>query len=264
MPSPFPGMDPYLEGSEWSSVHTAMAVEIAKQLTPKLLPKYIARTEKRFVIASLEPSDEDVGITSLYPDTSVSRSNRRRGSRPGPPAMIAAAPMTIATVIPERIPQVSVVIRDKARRELVTAIEILPPANKQGDDRSEYLERRQRILLSAAHLVEIDLLRRGHRVPMQQHLPSVPYFVFVGRADRRPLTEVWPVTLRQKLPMIPIPLLPGDADVPLDLQKILTAVYDGCAYGASIDYASSPEVRLSKEDVTWAKQRVAGWSERGS
>ncbi len=116
-------------------------------------------------------------------------------------------------------------IRDTADRQLVTAIEILSSANKHGRNRTEYLERRQRFLMSTVHLVEIDLLRRGERVPMQRHLPSVPYFAFVGRANLRPLTQVWPITLRQPLPTIPIPLLAGDADVPLDLQQALTAVY---------------------------------------
>jgi hypothetical protein len=210
-----------------------LAVEIARQLTPRLLPKYIVRTEKRFVVASFDSTD-DLGISSIYPDASVVRATDTAVAAKSGTAVIAA-PLTIATIMPERIPHVSVEIRDTAQRQLVTAIERLSPTNKQGAGRAEYLERRQRLLLSAAHLVEIDLLRAGQRLPMHQVLPSVPYFVFVGRAERRPLTEVWPITLREALPTIPIPLLQGDADVPLDLQAALTAVYDGCAYAASID-----------------------------
>jgi hypothetical protein len=213
----------------------------------------MARTEKRYIVTSLAPGND----VDIYPDAAVAKVTRRRAASATSPATIAAAPMTIATVVPTRVPQVSVVIRDIAGRQLVTAIEILSPTNKQGDGRAEYLERRERLLISAAHLVEIDLLRRGQRVPMRRHLPSVPYFVFVGRANKRPLTEVWPITLRQHLPIVPIPLLAGDADVPLDLQQALNAVYDGCAYGASIDYSRPAEISLPKEDAVWAKRRVA-------
>jgi hypothetical protein len=50
MSSPFPGMDRYLEGSEWHSVHAELSTELARQLGPKLRPKYIARTVRRFVM----------------------------------------------------------------------------------------------------------------------------------------------------------------------------------------------------------------------
>src|SRR5205823_2575020 len=75
--------------------------------------------------------------------------------------------------IPEGIavPHVTIEIRDAANRQLVTAIEVLSPTNKRGDGRSEYLAKRQRLLLSTAHLMEIDLLHQGQRVPMQQPLP---------------------------------------------------------------------------------------------
>lgn len=43
-------MDPYLEGSEWTSVHTELSSEIARQLAPKLRPKYIVRATRRFVM----------------------------------------------------------------------------------------------------------------------------------------------------------------------------------------------------------------------
>lgn len=124
MPSLFPGMDPYLEGSEWTSFHTDLGVEIARQLTPRLLPRYIARTEKRFIVTPLASSDD----VDIYPDTAVAKVTRHRAALAGSRAMIAAAPM--ATVVPTRVPQVSVVIRNIAGRQLVTAIEILSPTNK--------------------------------------------------------------------------------------------------------------------------------------
>src|SRR5207237_2291550 len=141
MPSPFPGMDPYLEGSLWMTVHAQLSAEIARQLAPKLRPKYLAWTTERCV-----------------------------------------------REIPEGIavPHVTVEIRDAANRQLVTAIEVLSPTNKRGEGRSEYLAKRQRLLLSTAHLMEIDLLRQGQRVPMQQPLPPAPYFILLSRTENRP------------------------------------------------------------------------------
>ena len=141
-------------------------------------------------------------------------------------------------------------------RRLVTAIEVLSPTNKRRDGRDEYLQKRRRLLMSSAHLMEIDLLREGHRVPMRKPLPAAPYFVFVSRAERRPLTDVWPIALDQRLPVVPVPLLPGDKDVPLDLQSAFTAVYDGLGYDMAVDYARPPEVPLAAQHAAWAEQQL--------
>src|SRR3954451_11579341 len=75
MPSPFPGMDPYLEGSLWMSVRSPLAVEIIRQLNPKLRPRYIALTVRRFILDV--PEDADVSIEGMYPDVSAMRSDSR-------------------------------------------------------------------------------------------------------------------------------------------------------------------------------------------
>jgi hypothetical protein len=105
MPSPFPGMDPYLEGSEWASMHVELSSEIARQLAPQLRPKYVVRTMRRCITELLD----DLAFTGadIYPEVCV--------------------------------PQVSIEIRDVAHRDLVTAIEVLSPTNKRGDGYQEYL-----------------------------------------------------------------------------------------------------------------------------
>jgi hypothetical protein len=252
MPSPFPGMDPYLEGSLWMSFHTQLAVEIARQLAPLLRPKYLALTAERFV---LEAPDA-VGITAvgMYPDVAVAR-------LPSDAAVeataLAPAPLRLATVMATAVPHVTVEIRDVAGRQLVTAIEVLSPTNKRGEGRVEYLAKRQRLLASTAHLLEIDLLRAGQRVPMLQALPEAPYFVLLSRAEARPWEEVWPIALDEPLPTVPVPLLAGDADVPLALQRAFTAVYDAIGYDLALDYSAPPEVPVPDRVAAWLAQVLA-------
>jgi hypothetical protein len=253
MPSPFPGMDPYLEGSEWSSVHVALSAEIARQLAPKVRPKYIVRTARRFVTEM----PEDIAVTAgdLYPDVSVAEaaSLQEMGANP---VAIAPAPLHMATVMPGQVPHVSIEIRDVAQRQLVTAIELLSPTNKRGEGYQEYLDRRRRLLYSTAHLIEIDLLRRGHRVPMQQPLPPAPYFIFLSRAERRPIVEVWPMQFNMRLPVIPVPLLAEDPDVALDIQLALDTVYDAFNYDLSLDYTRPAEIPLVGQAAAWAAAQL--------
>lgn len=140
---------------------------------------------------------------------------------------------------------------------MVAVIEILSPINKRGEGRQEYLTKRRRILLSSAHLLEIDLLREGERLSMQQPLPPVPYFVFLSRTERRPLTEIWPIHLDESLPIVAVPLLPGDADVPLDLQEAFTASYDLIGYALVVDYQQPPVIPLPAVYSAWARERIA-------
>jgi hypothetical protein len=158
----------------------------------------------------------------------------------------------MATVMPEQIPVYSIEIRDVADRHLVTTIEIISPTNKRGDGYREYLDKRNRILSSTTHLLEVDLLRQGKRVPMQQSLPEAPYFVFLSRAEQRPITEVWPIQLTIPLPSVPVPLLQGDKDVPLDLQLAFITVYDDFGYDLSVDYTRPPEIVLAEVAAVWA------------
>ncbi len=244
-------MDPYLEGSLWTTVHTELSSTVARQLAPKLRPKYLALPTERFVVE--EP--ESVAVASIYPDVGVAGQRRRTTSDPtGSPV---SAPIQVATVIPSLVPQVTVEIRDAKNRQLVTAIEILSPTNKRGEGRREYLAKRRRILLSTAHLIEVDLLHEGERVPMQQPLPPAPYYVILSREENRPVSDVWPVSIEAILPEIPVPLLSDDPDVTLDFQQALATMYDGLGLDLAVDYTEPPEVSLSPEESQWVAKHLA-------
>jgi hypothetical protein len=249
MASPFPGMDPYLEGEDWTSFHTYLATEIARQLTPLLRPKYVALPQKRFDVVE----DGALTIESLYPDVGVAGVATTAVAASGP---AVAAPYLLKTVMEELAPHPWIEIRDRAQRQLVTTIEILSPWNKRGAGRDEYLDKRRKLLRSTSHLVEIDLLRGGRRLPMKESLPPGSYFIFVSRAERRPVVEVWPVAVRDELPTVGVPLLAGDADVPLNLQLAVGNVYDLGGFDLVLDYSRPPAPRFTDEDASWAAERL--------
>lgn len=251
MTCPFPGMDPYLEGELWTTFHIQLAVEIARQLTPRLLPRYFAFANQRQVTDT--PEEVAIEATDVYPDVGVVE------AKPVPMrgvTALAEPPIKLRTIVPSMVPHSWVEIRDQAGRTLVTLIEILSPTNKRGDGRKEYLHKRNKVLRSSAHLMEIDLLRKGKRVPMTEPLPSGDYFVFSTRANKRPESEVWRIALSDSLPTVYVPLREPDPDVPLDLQQAFRTIYDSSPYGAAIDYSKPPDVSLSKAAAAWAAERI--------
>lgn len=252
MLSPFLGMDPYLEGPKWTGVHHALSTEIARQLMPKLVPKYVARPMEYFVMEA--PEDFIATTNETYPDVGIYGTARPRVIRESIATWIPTLPIKMATIISEKVPHVRIEIRDVANQELVAAIEVLSITNKRGKGYEKYVEKRSRILRSGTHLLEIDLLRKGKRVPMQSILPNAPYFVFLCRAFHSPVTEVWPIRLQDSLPLVPVPLQNNDSDVSLDLQLALTTVYDTYRYDLTLDYTRPPAVPLEGEEATWAEE----------
>src|SRR5207245_11546994 len=106
MPSPFPGMDPYLEGTYWMTFHTQMIAEIARQLAPRLRPRYLALTSERFVLDY--PEDVAVSTTSIYLDVGMAG---RPSPSPSQQACVATDPLRLPTVLSSVVPHVTVVLR---------------------------------------------------------------------------------------------------------------------------------------------------------
>lgn len=248
MPSPFPGMGPFLEGELWTNFHTQFAVEIARILSPQIRPRYVALTQKRFVTDS--PDEAAVLVTSLYPDVGVASAG---SAGPAPRTGAIASPLETISLLPGEVPHVWVEIRDTENRELISCIEFPSPTNKRGQGREEYLKKRASLPRSRVNLLEIDLLHQGQRVPVKGPLLPLPYFIFLSRGNRRPVTEYWPIALDQPLPRIPVPLRESEGDVSLDLQVAFTNVYDGFGYDLLIDYREGPEPALPRELSTWTE-----------
>ncbi|HEY1378720.1 MAG TPA: DUF4058 family protein, partial [Gemmataceae bacterium] len=224
---------------------------IGRQLSPKLAPKYVARSARRIVIATPDPTELPV---ERLPDVAVVQSTR--GGAPAGAGGAVAAPLLLEALVPIPIPQTTVEVWDVQGKRLVTAIEVISPTNKRGDGRREYERKRHELLHGPAHLMEVDLIRVGRRFPVARRLPRVPYFVFLSRANRRGRVEVWPVRLDRPLPTVPVPLLPGDADVSLNLQSALSTVYDIYRYDETTDYRTPPPGRLARADRDWLDDRL--------
>ncbi|MBK9049860.1 MAG: DUF4058 family protein [Chloroflexi bacterium] len=235
--SPFPGMDPYLEDPlMWEDFHASLALEIRDRLAPGLRPHYIAavfpRTtyEEIFIASKPQTMIPDVGV--IYPrrlrETSV------QGYTPiSPPPILG----TVAQEVPVKL--FTVEIKQVGTNRLVTAIEILSPVNKRKGHQAyrDYQDKRRDLARGRVHLLEIDLLRNGERFPIvEPELPHAPYFIFLQRASTTTV-EIWPLSLTESIPIVPVPLLDPDPDIPLDIGGAIHAIYDRAAYDLRLDYS---------------------------
>lgn len=250
--SPFPGMDPYLEDPEnWRGFHQLLASEMVSRLNSELDPKYYADLDVRTVlqqvgIATSPRIYPDIALVNVLPDF----------SNPSAVATKVKAPIKRKILFPERMRTRTVHIFLAENKELVTVIEILSPANKTGTGLQEYRFKRDQLVRSAVHLVEIDLLRGGHRPgPELRTSPlDTDYVLLVSRAEQSDerLSEIWPLALNEPLMPLPIPLLEPDPDIILDLGEIMATVYEKGAYSRRIDYQQPiPAPRLRPAMQAW-------------
>ncbi|NJK67150.1 MAG: DUF4058 family protein [Microcoleus sp. CSU_2_2] len=257
MPSPFPGMDPYLEHPDfWQETHHWLISAIAASLVPQIRPKYEIAIDKR-IYEITDPNDSNgdsllVGI----PDVAI----KRQSNTPDVPTrsvttVAIALPTMVKVPIPEKIKQAYLEVREMATKQVVTAIEILSPVNKRsGEGRMTYLKKRQSILGSLTHLVEIDLLRSWESMPTLNSSIKSDYRVLVSRSDRRPFAELYAFNLRDSLPVFLLPLREEDVEPIVNLPELFAGVYDRAGYDYRIDYDRVPVPSLSEENLVWAKE----------
>ena len=237
MPSPFPGMDPYLESPQvWPDFHSRFINVMSEQLVPLVRPRYSVRIEER-VYLEFEPEGREGPIR---PDLTLS--DRGDGSAaPAPRSSTTAVPVKVAVVVPDEVREVALVIRHLELQRVVTVVELLSPSNKRSRSvgRDTYLEKRNAVLKSPAHLMEVDLLRGGERMPMREELPAGDYHVILSREEKRPDCDVYSWSVRDPLPEIPIPLAEDDPDISLSFQSVLDTVYERAGYDYTVNYGNS-------------------------
>lgn len=254
MPSPFPGMNPYLEQPDvWHMFHEHLIVHCVEVLAPLLEPEYLVSFDSNIYLHELSAKERgllgrhDVGLVS----------DAKEPTTRGGTMTVAGAP-AYGYVLPavDELKESFIEIRDRSGKKLVTVIEILSPSNKNsGPDREQYLAKRRQYFKSNTHFIEIDLLRGGPRMPLEG-MPPCDYSVIVRRADEHPRVGIWPIKLREPLPRIPIPLQASDPDSSLDIQALLHSAYDAGRYKNKIR-ESQPVPALKAEDQVWAENILA-------
>lgn len=253
MPSPFPGMDPWLEDPEyWSGFHTTFMVHVRAAITHVLPAGYFAEVEQYVWLQGEDPEHRE---PFAVPDSHVAH----RGNGVTAVATKVASDPSTEVTLPrsgKRKGRKFVQIVDRRGHRIVTVIELLTPSNKDpGPDRNAYLAKRDEYLASGTNLIEIDLLREGDRHPFgRPKPPPADYYALVCWADRFPKASVWAFTVRDPMPVLPIPLKRADGEVALDLRACLDRTFEDAGYETRLNYGELPSVRLRTPDAEWAAE----------
>ena len=253
MPSPFPGMDPYLEQPDlWPGVHNRLIVAIADALVLLVRPKYRVDIDKRIYQIDLEDDPlvgiPDVTVQHPYTSTNPTRSNVAV-------AELTTAPVKVRIPMPVEVRESYLEIKDLTTQDAITAIEILSPTNKRpGKGRDMYLQKREEVLSSLTHLIEIDLLRLWGHLPFFSNDRNLEtdYRILVSRRKQRPMADLYPFNIQNSIPSFPVPLRIEHAEPLVNLQELFGDVYDRAGYDYIVDYSCQPVPDFSEKDAVWA------------
>lgn len=216
MPSPFPGMDPYLEDeAHWAGFQHHLVAGLYQILLPGLVDRYRARIQQRTYVTE-EP---------LF--TSVLRQERQ---------------------------EEYIEIRQRSDGRLVTLVDMASPINKSlSQGRAAYHETRRQARSQNASIVELDLILQGQ--PLLDYsrdgLPEWDYAVTVTRCTQPERYEIYTSTLLKRLPRFKVPLAPDDRDTVLDLQATFARAFDQGNFGGKIDYTRDPSTKLNDSQRQW-------------
>jgi len=243
-------MDPYLEGGRvWRDLHHNLITAIQTALVPLVAPDYYVAIEERVTTV-------EVGRGENVRESDAAIIPTRPVSVPSGGVAVAEAPA--ATAIRVTLPRYETVregyleIRSVPNHVVVTAIEVLSPTNKlSSEGRQEYEKKRRAVLSSVTSLIEIDLLRAGEPMRMEP-IPRSDYRILVSRGWEHPDASLHAFSLREAIPVVPVPLKWNEKEVSLAVGELLAQVYDRARYDLRVDYqAAPPEPALSVEDAAW-------------
>jgi len=254
MSSPFPGMDPYLESPAfWSDFHASFITYWRDALIDCLPDHYEVRIDEKVSLVEVTPPRKRL----IEPDVAVTQRGPMRTMGGAPAGVATLEPVTLSLPMEEETHDRHLEILHRPDRTLVATLELLSPANKEEPGRTLYLAKRNALVYHPVHLIELDLLIKGRRLPVEEELPAGDYYAVVSRGDRRPKCDVYAWTVRQALPAIPIPLVAPDPDVWFDIGGVFTTTYERGRYARSLDYDAAPLVTFEPESQAWVMERAA-------
>ena len=257
MPSPFPGMDPYLEDRHlWPSVHHRLISAISDMLTAQVAPHFYVTIEERVYITS---PDEDDALP-VVPDVYLVQQSLPTAGAHTAPHREPTTPTIVQTLEPLEVHDRYIEVRDTSGHEVVTTIEVLSPRNKAPNTkgRRAFLTKRRAVMGAATNWIEIDLLRGGQRPDEVVHQSD--YYALLKRRGHADQLDVWFIDLRDPLPVIAVPLRAPFPDALLDLGAVIGDVYARGTYAVRLDYTQlPPPPSLRKADAAWVAERVRMW-----
>ena len=274
MSSPFPGMDPFIEGCGclWGDFHHHLIEEIGKQIADSAPRRYLVRTDLREYLELIE-EPENPKRKPFIPDVKITESQRPKRLPGGNGVAVAerdtetdtGESQLLRAYSEEENREAFIEIYDIGSKErLVTCIEILSPANKLRSSTGQevYCRKRKGLILGEVNFVEIDLLRGGERMPMVDPWPRSPYALLVSRAASWGNCRVWPAYALKPLPIIPVPLLKPDADLSIQLQPMIETIYRRFRYEQTIDYRKPINPPLAADETAWLKKQLRNRKEK--
>lgn len=241
-------MDPFLEAQGlWPDFHSNFVNCFREVLLDQLPVEYDARLDERVYLVEMPEKSAKL----VLPDVAVERSESVPQSAGGQVVAVTLKPVTIPLSVVGEVREVYIQILHREDQSLVAVLELLSPANKNTASQGVYLEKRSELIRSPVHLVEVDLLLSGHRLPMGKPLPPGHFYAFVSRAERRPECDVYPWWIKQKLPVIPIPLRVPDPDVTVDLGEVFQTAWQRGRYERVVDYRKLSDLPLNDDEIAW-------------
>jgi hypothetical protein len=257
MPASFPGVDPFVEASgDWPDFHSTFMNVWREAISDRLPADYVARLDERLTLVEYEEEEERQRVA---PDVVISRDRSAiQGGRQATAILDEATPepTMIRVKIKEEERQTFVQIVRHSDRKLIAVLELLSPSNKAAGQ-TQYLAKRQAVLASDAHLVELDLLIGGKRLPMQSPLPPGHFHYIVSRAERRPDCEVYSWSLPSRMPILPVPLAVTDPDIKINLAEVLALTYQRGRYEKTVNYNAPLNLPLAEQELQWVRQWIA-------
>ena len=281
--NPFPGMNPYVEGfGLWPDFHHRMVAHLSDALGIRLRPEYRVSTEERVYVLT-DPSSNGNGTGSSarignglrVPDVAVLTAvgvgddasiavSAGGGDLRFPAPELSPDAIDVQLPFTDLFKERYIEVRRVSNRELVAVIELLSPTNKTSKGWEEYLAKRAAVLSSPTHLVEIDLLRAGRRMPVIGDVPDTHYRILVANAHRTaPIATLYAFGIRDAIPDFVMPLAQADEGIAINLNPIVNMVYANGGYDMDINYGQDPEPPLSDDDRAWIDARLREQGLRG-
>jgi len=245
-------MDPYLEHPAlWPDVHNRLIAALADDLSERVAPRYYVGLERRTYLLK---ADDLVFVGR--PDLAVAPASPSPIPAPQP-AMTSALVLEVDVPMPDEVAENFLEIHEVTTGKLITIVELLSPVNKlHRQGREDYERKRGHVFRSWTSLVEIDLLRAGEPMPVLGTQVKSDYRLLVSRGTQRPRAVLMAFTLRQSIPAFTLPLLPGDAEPEVALNRVLHDLYRRARFDLRLDYTQPPVPPLSETDRTWAQELI--------